>query len=263
MNAPAPVAAAAARAARQRRCAPGAAFSHLRFGRRRQIDLDRPLALRAEPDLRGPYGRARPRFEKARHHGRRYRLCFAARRPGSRARAGHHHRRRLSLFRLEAALFRRRRHAGPRAIYPQHGDRRVQCRSRRAAGRCAQGLAEPDAPPRHHREPAGHPLRRAGGEQDRSRRFRSRGVRADFRALQRFCRRARLQGDHGDPDFGALRRQCFVAQPAHALVFGAASARISRNGRCRGRPCRQAIPHAGAVGQSSQFRISAALPGRS
>ena len=256
MNTPAPVAAAAARATRfRRRYAPGAALPHVRLGRRRQVHLDRPLALRAEPHLRRPSGRARPQFEEARHHRSGYRLCLAARRPGSRARAGHHHRRGLSLFRLAAARLRRRRHAGPRAIYPQHGDRRIQRRPRRAAGGCAQGPVEPDAPPRDHREPAGHPLCRSGGEQDRSRRVRSRGVRADFRAFQRLCRRARLQGDHGDSDFGALRRQCVVAQQAHALVCGAASARISGNGRCRGRPRRQAVPHAGAMGQSSQFRF--------
>ena len=153
--------------------------------------------------------------------GARNRLRAAARWPGSRARAGHHHRRGLSLFLDAAARLCRRRHAGPRAIYPQHGDRRVQCRSRRAAGRRAQGPAEPDPPPRHHREPAGHPPRRAGGEQDRSGRVRPRGLRADRRGLRQLCRRAWFQGHQGDSDLGALRRQRVVAQRAHALVFAA------------------------------------------
>ena len=42
------------------------------------------------------------------------------------------------------AQVHRRRYAGPRAIYPQHGDRRLDRRPRRAAGRRAQGRADPD-----------------------------------------------------------------------------------------------------------------------
>ena len=62
-----------------------------------------------------------------------------------RARAGHHHRRRLSLFREREAQVHRRRYAGARAIYAQHGDRRLDRRPRGDAGRCAQGRADPDA----------------------------------------------------------------------------------------------------------------------
>ena len=212
-----------ARAPRRRRRASGAALSHLRLGRRRQVDLDRPPALRAEPHLRRSSGRARARFEEARHHRRRRRFRPAARRAGSRARAGHHHRRRLPLFRHDAARLRRRRHAGPRAIYPQHGDRRLQCRPRRAAGRRAQGPAEPDPPPRHHRQPARHPPRRAGGEQDRSRRLRSGRVRARSPpSFRRLCRRARLQGH---------RRRSRSRRATATMFHRAASARPGMPGR--------------------------------
>ena len=45
--------------------------------------------------------------------------------PAGGARAGHHHRRRLPLLRHAAAQVHHRRHAGPRAVHPQHGHRRV------------------------------------------------------------------------------------------------------------------------------------------
>ena len=63
-----------------------------------------------------------------RHPGRRPRLRPARRRPGRRARAGHHHRRRLPLLLDRAAQVHRRRHARPRAVHPQHGHRRVHRR---------------------------------------------------------------------------------------------------------------------------------------
>ena len=77
----------------------------------------------------------------ARTAAARFRL--ARRRPRRRARAGHHHRRRLPLLRDRHAQVHRRRHARPRAIYPQHGDRRLDRRSRGDPDRCAQGRARP------------------------------------------------------------------------------------------------------------------------
>ena len=53
-----------------RKRAADAALAHLRLGRRRQVDADRPAALRAEADLRRPALGARTRLEEARH-GRR------------------------------------------------------------------------------------------------------------------------------------------------------------------------------------------------
>ncbi len=74
-----------------------AALHHLRQRRRRQEHPDRPPALRFEDDLRGPARGARSGLEEARHPGRRDRLRAAGRRARGRARAGHHHRRRLPL----------------------------------------------------------------------------------------------------------------------------------------------------------------------
>ena len=197
--------------------------------------------------------------------GARDRFRAAARRPGSRARAGHHHRRRLPLFRDAAARLHRRRYAGPRAIYPQHGDRRVQRRPRRAAGRRAQGLAEPDAPPRHHREPARHPPRRAGGEQDRSGRFRSRACSTKSpRGFDGFAAALGFKDIDGDPDVGALRRQRIVAQRAHALVLRARICSsyletVDVEDDRAGKPFRMPVQWV----NRPQSPISAALPARS
>ena len=88
-----------------------AALPHLRQRRRRQVDPDRPAALRHQADLRGSAGGAADGQPQARHHRRRHRLRPAGRRPAGRARAGHHHRRRLSLLLHRQAQVHRRRHA--------------------------------------------------------------------------------------------------------------------------------------------------------
>ncbi len=106
-------------------------------------------------------------FGAPRHNRRGYRLRAAGRRPGSRARAGHHHRRRLPLLRHAAPFLHRRRYARPRAIYPQHGDRRVQCRARGHPDRRAQGRAGADQAAFLHLLAARHPTCGGGGEQDR------------------------------------------------------------------------------------------------
>jgi sulfate adenylyltransferase subunit 1 len=62
---------------------------------------------------------------------RRHARSFAAdRRPGSRTRAGHHHRRRAPLLRHARAQVHHRRRAGPRAVHAQHGHRRRRQRRR-------------------------------------------------------------------------------------------------------------------------------------
>jgi hypothetical protein len=71
----------------------------------------------------------------------------AGRWPRSRTRTGHHHRRRLPFLLDRQAQVHRRRHARPRAIHAQHGDRRLDRRSRHHPDRCAQGRADPDAAP--------------------------------------------------------------------------------------------------------------------
>ncbi len=117
--------------------------------------------------------------------GERHRLRAAGRRAGGRARAGHHHRRRLSLLRHRAAPLHRRRHARPRAVHPQHGDRRVECRACGGAGRCAPRRADADPAALLHRLAARHPPCRAGGEQDRPRRLRRSPLQRDPRRLPR------------------------------------------------------------------------------
>ncbi len=112
-------------------------------------------------------------------------FALARRRPQRRARAGHHHRRRLPLLRDRPAQVHRRRHARPRAIYPQHGDRRLDRRPRHHPDRRAQGRAYPDEAPQPPRPPARHPPRRARGQQDGPGRLRSRAVRRDRRRLSR------------------------------------------------------------------------------
>ena len=95
------------------------------------------------------------------------RLRAPGRRARGRTRAGHHHRRRLSVFRHRQALVHRRRYARPRAIHPQHGDGRLQRRSRDRAGRCSQGAAHADPSPFDHRVAARRAPCRARGQQDR------------------------------------------------------------------------------------------------
>ena len=88
------------------------------------------------------------------------------RRPRRRARAGHHDRRRLPLLRDQEAQVHHRRHPGPRAVHPQHGDRRLDGRSHDRADRREEGRAAAVAPPRRGREPARHPAPRRRRQQD-------------------------------------------------------------------------------------------------
>ena len=64
----------------------------------------------------------------ARHDRRRFRSGAVHRRPEGRARAGHHDRRGLSLLLDGQAQVHHRRHAGPRAVHAEHGDRRLDRR---------------------------------------------------------------------------------------------------------------------------------------
>ena len=240
----------------RRRRSAHAAPADLRLRGRREIDADRPPALRAEADFRRSALRARARLEKARHGRGGDRFRAARRRPRGRARTGHHHRRRLPLFRDAAAFVHRRRHAGARAIHPQHGDRRLERRSGDPAGRRAQGPADPDPPARDHRLAARHPSRRAGGQQDRPRRLRRSDVPAHRRGVRGLRQIARLPLDRRDPDLGPPRRQRFLEKRANALVRRAASHRSSRTRRSRGGPPASAVPPAGAMGQPAASGFS-------
>ena len=116
------------------------------IGRRRQEHAHRAPAARHQADLRGPArgGRAHQPRPRLRLHQPR----AAHRRPARRARAGHHHRRRVPLLRHAAAQVHHRRHPGPRAVHAQHGHRRVDRRPRARAHRRPQGRARAVAPPR-------------------------------------------------------------------------------------------------------------------
>ena len=161
------------------------------------------LLYESEADLRRPARGARKRQQAPRHAGREDRFRAAGRRPLGRARAGHHDRRRLPLLLQRQAQVHRRRHARPRAIYPQHGDRRVDRRPRRAAGRRAQGRADPDPAPFLSRPAGRHPPLRAGGEQDGPGRLRPGRVRRDLRRLSRVRRAGRDRRLDRDPGLRA------------------------------------------------------------
>ncbi len=102
---------------------------------------------------------ARPgaRQPPLRHGRKRCRLRAAGRWPGSRARAGRHHRRRLPLFRNAAAALHPGRYARAPAIHPQHGHRRLHRGSCRSAGGRTQRPAGADPSTRRDRHHARHP----------------------------------------------------------------------------------------------------------
>ena len=156
------------------------------------------------------------------------RLLALHRRPAGRARAGHHDRRRLPLFRDRAAQVHPRRHAGPRAVHAQHGDRRVDGRRRHPARRRAARRAR-------RRRGGTRASRRLLGitnfvlavnkmdlvDFDRGR------LRRHLRRLRgRCCDGARV---HADSDERAARRQRHRAERPHALVRRAEPARLSRD----------------------------------
>ena len=199
---------------------------------------------------------------RARHSGRRVDLVAAGRRARGRARAGHHDRRRLSLFRDRQAQVHRRRHAGPRAIYPQHGHRRLDRRPRPGAGRRAQGRADPDPAAR---------LSRARCSASASSCWRSTrwtwsatteaafdAIVADYRAFAR----GRLDDFTAIP-VSALRgrqrhrndRRTRPGMPARRLLELARDGRARRSVDAGG-----AVPPAGPVGEPRRTRISAASP---
>ncbi len=191
-----------------------AALHHVRQRRRRQEHPDRAPAVRDAPRVRGPPRRARDRLGEGRHAGRRPRLRTAARRAVGRARAGHHDRRRLPLLRHRAPQVHRGRHAGPRAVHPQHGDGCVDRRRGDHPGRCPQGRAHPDPSPQLSGVAAGH---QAGGrrhQQDGPDGLLPRGVLGDRGGVPRLRCPDRAGGHHVHPAVGAEGRQHRRAQRA-------------------------------------------------
>ena len=250
---------------RRARAQEPAALHHLRQRRRRQVDADRPAAVRLQDDLRGPARRARGRLEEGRHAGRRARLRAAGRRPRGRARAGHHHRRRLPLLLDRQAQVHRRRHARPRAVHAQHGDRRLDRRPRRDPDRRAQGRADADPAAQLHRLAARHPPRRAGGQQDgpgrllAARRFDA--IVADYRefaqqiGLDGRRRRSRCRRCNGDNIIERSADDALVPRPD---ADGS-----SRDGRGRGRRAAARRSACRCSGSTARTSISAASPARS
>ena len=157
------------------------------------------LLLRVRAAARRPARHAARRLQARGHPGRRARLRAAARRPLGRARAGHHHRRRPPLLRDRRAQVHRRRHARPRAVHAQHGHRRLERRLRRDPRRRAQRDGDADAPPQLPGVDARHPPRRAGRQQDGSRRLLAGSLRRDRRRVPQVRRRHRDARGHVHP----------------------------------------------------------------
>ena len=129
------------------------------------------------------------RADQRRPRRRLHQPGAAHRRPAGRARAGHHHRRRLPLLRHARAVVHPRGHPRPRAVHPQHGHRRVDRRPRAGAGRRPQGRRRADPPARV----AVAALLRVPhlvlcGQQDGPGRLRPGGLRRDRRRLPRLRR---------------------------------------------------------------------------
>ena len=239
-----------------------AALHHLRLGGRRQVDADRPPALRfARAIFADQLEALEADSRRMGTQGAEDRLRAAGRRPVGGARAGHHHRRRLSLLRHRRPQVHRRRHAGARAVHPQHGHRRFDRRLRGDPGRCAQGRADADTAAQLPRPPPRRAPHRAGGEQDgpgRPRPHRLRPHPPGLPGLRQLDRHHRLPRD---PVVGADRRErrdacrdddAMVRRPDAAGAAGAGA-----GGRCGGGG---AVPHAGAARRPPRPRLSAASP---
>ena len=207
--------------------------------RRRQVDPDRPPALRHQADLRGPAGgaRARHRASTARPATTSTSRCSSTASRPSASRASPSTSPTAS-SRPPKRTLHRRRHARPRAVHPQHGDRRLDGRPRRPAGRCAQGRADADPAPRLHRLAARHPARRAGGQQDRPRRTSTKSVfDAHRRRLSGASRRSSASRRSVPiPISARFGDNVTDASRPHALVRRPDAARPPRDRRRRRRP---------------------------
>jgi adenylyl-sulfate kinase len=76
---------------------------------------------------------------------------------------------------------------GPRTVHAQHGDRRLDRRSRGHPDRCPQGRAAAVQAPHLHRQHAGRPPHRGGRQQDGSRRLQPRPLPRDRRQLSQIA----------------------------------------------------------------------------
>ena len=227
---------------------------HGRQRRRRQEHADRTAAVR----LAGRSTRIRcSRSQTASRNRTAGPIDFSLFTDGlqRRARAGHHHRRRLPLLRDRAAQVHPRRHAGPRAVHAQHGDRRVDRRRRHPARRRPARRAGADAAARAHRAPARH-LRASSWPSTRWTWSTSIAASSTPSATTS----PDLAGDatvHADSDERAARRQRHRRERPHALVRRAEPARVSRDGRRRRastRPRRSACRCSSSLRPDQDFR---------
>ena len=124
----------------------------------------RPPAARHQVGARRPARGGRARLARPRPGPGR--PGAAHRRPALRARAGHHHRRRLPLLRHAAPALHPGRHPRARAVHAQHGHRRLHRRARGDPGRRAQRRGRADPPPHRRLRAAAGAAGGAGGEQD-------------------------------------------------------------------------------------------------
>ena len=159
-------------------------------------------------------------------------------RPARRARAGHHHRRRLPPVRHRAPPLHHRRHARPRAVHAQHGHGRLDGRPRADPGRRAARHDGAVAPPHGDREAARPAPRRGVRQQDGPRRLRRGRVRRGRPRGARPGGADRPARHHLHPDLRPARRQ-----------RGRARRRACRGTRARRcsptwRACRSAAPRA-------------------
>ena len=250
----------------------------MRVGRRRQVDADRPAALRHEADLRRPDGAHRGDVEAARRRVRQSRAPH--RRPARRARARDHDRRRLPLVRHAAAPLPARRRAGPRAVHPQHGDRRVHSRSRDHPRRRAERRRRADAPPCVHHDDPARPAHHGRGQQDGPRRLVTGALRLDrprprdtrgWKRRRRSRRRPAVatgaayggpwaRGPAGDPTVGASGRQRRRRLGEDAVVRRPDAARAPRDDRARLRPEPRRTPFPGAMGDPADVGRASRLP---
>ena len=145
---------------------------------------------------------------------------------------------------------------GPRAVHPQHGDRRLQRRSRDPAGRRPQGPAAPDAAARLYRVAARHPERRAGGQQDRSRRLRPACLQQHRARLRSLRGPAQLQvRDRRSRCRPAMATTCRSARSACPGTTGRRWWASSKPSMSTSDRADQAVPPAGPMGQPAEPRL--------
>ena len=129
------------------------------------------------------------------------------RRAALRARAGHHHRRRLPLLRYAQAEIHHRRHPGPHPVHPQHGHRRVDRAVGDRARRRPQRVVGAVPPARLPGLAARRAACRARGQQDGSDRLGPAAFRMDSRRIPRVRGPLGHPRRHHHSDVGAQRRQ--------------------------------------------------------